>query len=270
MTEIVFKTPEGAVPRAFAVLELISSAAEPMRLSAIAARLGLEKSTVHRILAMLNSLGYVEQDDRTLCYKPTLKIWEIGSQLIASHPIKQAAAVSLQRLHLATRETVSLTILAGDDVLYLDKLVSPRPIRLTSRVGSRAPAALTAGGKAMLAYASDARAIIERTRQRIESKRKLSLEALLRELAAIRREGYGSSSFRAGVISFGAPIMGRDGGAPAAISVSAPESRLDPARRANIIENLLVAAAEIAERAGFSVESAEFAPITHSKARSAP
>jgi len=199
---------------------------------------------------MLAAQGYVEQDATTHCYMATLKLWELGSVRIAHHPIKQAAAVPLQRLHLATRETVSLTILSGDDVLYLDKLVSPRPVRFTSRVGSRVPAPLTAGGKAMLAYAPDARDIIRRARQRIEKKRQVGLLELMQELEGIRRDGYAVSTFRPGVVSFGAPIMGRDGQAAGALSVSAPDIRLTGSRREEIVEQLLVACAEIAERAG--------------------
>jgi DNA-binding IclR family transcriptional regulator len=250
MTQAAVQASEGAVARALAVLELLALEPEPARLSAIALRLGLQKSTVHRILGTLVGLGYVEQDPRTQCYRARLKLWELGSAVIAQHPVKRAAAVSLQRLHETTRETVSLTILCDDDVLYLDKLVSPRPMRFTSRIGSRVPAPLTAGGKAMLAHEPDARASIRRAQQRIEKKRRVGLEPLLEELSTIRRDGYASSSFRAGVISFAAPIMRLDGRAAAALSVSAPESRLTPARRDEIIEQLLITCAEIAERVG--------------------
>jgi IclR family acetate operon transcriptional repressor len=250
MSEVALQATEGAVSRAFAVLELLALAQEPIRLSAVALRLGMQKSTVHRILTTLSGLGYVQQESQTGCYKATLRLWELGSGLIAHHPVKRAAAVFLQQLHQSTHETVSLTILSGADVLYLDKIVSPRPIRFTSRVGSRAPAPLTAGGKAMLAYEPEARAIIRRARERIEEKRSVSPEALMRELADVRLKGYATSSFRPGVISFAAPIMARDGRAAAALSVSAPESRLTKSKRAEIIAQLLGACAEIAERVG--------------------
>src|SRR5262245_9103436 len=243
--EIAKQAAEGAVARALSVLELLALEHEPVRLSAIALRLGMQKSTVHRVLTTLTGLGYVEQTQTTSCYRATLRLWELGSGLAAHHPVKRAATAFLQQLHQSTRETVSLTILSGDDVLYLDKLVSPRPIRFTSRVGTRAPAPLTSGGKAILAYEPEALAIIRRVRQRSDSRFPVSLEALTRELQDIRRKGYATSSFRPGVLSFGAPIMGRDGRAAAAISVSAPTSRITPAKREQIIEQLLVACTEI-------------------------
>ena len=241
---------EGSVPRSFAVLELLVQKGEPMRLSSIGSALDMQKSTVHRILATLMVLGYVEQDPKTSCYGATLRLWELGVQMVQQHPVKQAAAVYLQRLHSATGETVSLTLLSGDDVLYLDKLLSPRPIRFTSRVGSRAPAPLTAGGKAMLAYEPDARLIVRRALRRIEKSRRIDPDELERELNDVREHGYAVSSFSPGIVSFGAPVMARDGRAAAAISVSAPESRLTEARRADIIEHLLATCADLADRVG--------------------
>lgn len=250
MGDITLQTPESAVSRAFSVLEVLATANGPIRLSTIASTLGMQKSTVHRILTTLSQLQYVEQEPQTGCYQATLRLWEMGSGVIANHPIKRAAAAFMQRLHQTTRETVSLLILSGDDVLFLDKIVSPRPIRFTSRVGSRVPAPLAAGGKAILAYEPEARAIIRRARERIKAQRRVSVEALMQELEETRRNGYAVSSFRPGVISYAAPIMARDGRAAAALSVSAPESRLTKAKREAVIEQLLGTCAEIAEHVG--------------------
>jgi DNA-binding IclR family transcriptional regulator len=250
MSEVESQATEGAVSRAFAVLELLACEEAPVRLSTVAARLGMQKSTVHRILTTLSGLGYVEQEPQTGCYGATLRLWELGSGLISHHPVKRAAAAFLRQLHQSTRETVSLTVLSGDDVLYLDKMVSPRPIRFTSRIGSRVPASVTAGGKAMLAHEPEARAIARRGQERIQKQRRVSLDTLMRELHDVRRNGYATSSYSPGVISFAAPIMARDGRAAAALSVSAPESRLTKSKREDIIEQLLRTCAEIAERVG--------------------
>jgi DNA-binding IclR family transcriptional regulator len=84
----------------------------------------------------------------------------------------------------------------------------------------------------------------------LQDKQRVNLETLLPELDAAVRNGYAISSFRPGVQSFAVPIMGRDGRAAAAISVSAPESRLTKAKRAEILEQLLRTSAEIGERVG--------------------
>ena len=241
---------ESAVSRAFAVLETLAASPEPMRLSAIALRLGMQKSTVHRILTSLARLGYAEQVEATSCYRAALKLWEMGAGVIAEHPIKRAASAFLQALHRATGETVSLTILSGDDVLYLDKIISPRPVRFTTRVGSRVPAPLTAGGKAMLAHAPDARAMVRRAAARIKDKRRADLETVMKELEKVRAQGYATSSFSPGVISFAAPVMAHDGSAPAALSVSAPVDRVSAKKRGEIIEQVMTTCANMAERVG--------------------
>jgi IclR family acetate operon transcriptional repressor len=243
-------TAEGPVTRAFSVLECLARSREPMRLSTIARGVGLQKSTVHRMLGLLVRLGYVEQVPETGCYGVTLKLWEMGQAIIVEHPVKRTAAAFLQDLHRATRETVSLTILSGDDVLYLDKIISPRPVRFTTRAGSRVPAPLTAGGKAMLAYSHDARAIVRRVASRLDRKSTFKVESLMRELKQVRDQGYAVSSARPGLISVAAPVLAHDGQAAAAISVSAPEQRVNAKKKAEIIERVLNACADMAEHVG--------------------
>ena len=81
MTAEQVAASEGVVPRTFAVLEALTRSPEPMRLSALTLRLGLQKSTVHRILAGLIGLGYVQQTAETGCYSATLKLWELADHV---------------------------------------------------------------------------------------------------------------------------------------------------------------------------------------------
>lgn len=247
MTAEPVSTTEGVVPRTFAVLEALARSPEPMRLSAVALRVGLQKGTAHRILAGLISLGYAQQNPETGGYSASLKLWELGAEVITEHPVKRAAAGFLQELQRITGETVSLVIRAGDDVLYLDKMISPRPIRFTTRIGSRVPAPLTAGGKAILAHAPDAQAVLERT---AATRPQLDVAALSAELEQVRTRGYALGGYQPGVIGFAAPIMSRGSEAAAAISVSAPAERVDEKGRQAIIEHLLSTCANMAERVG--------------------
>jgi DNA-binding IclR family transcriptional regulator len=248
MSTVVEPAAEGAVARALGVLELLALSPEAARLSAVALALGLQKSTTHRILSTLTSLGYVEQVAETGCYRATLKLWELGASAINEHPVARVARPFLHELHRATGETVSLTMLAGDEVLYLDKIVSPRAIRFTTRVGSRVPAPLTAGGKVLLAHQRDPRASIKRSAARIERSRPLDVEALVRELEEVRERGYAISSYSPGVISVAAPVMARDGRAAAALSVSAPVERVTAKKKAATIERVLNTCANMSER----------------------
>ena len=239
------------VAKGLAVLELLARADGPLRLGAIAQQLNLQKSNVHRLLGTLATLGYVMQEPETGRYMPSLKLWELGVGVLHAHPARRAAAPIMHELHRATGETVSLTLLDGEEVLYLDKLLSPRPLRFTTRPGSRALAAFTPSGKAMLAQLADPRPILERTRRRLSRGRDLSVEGVMAEFELIRRQGYALSEGEAspGVVGVAAAIPSREG-PPSAITVSGPAERMSSAKRGLVIEAVLQACARIAEAGG--------------------
>jgi IclR family KDG regulon transcriptional repressor len=240
------------VAKGLSVLQYLAKAGAPVRLSTVAEELKLRKSNVHRLLSTLSELGYVRQEPETGRYAPTLLVWELGTSVLAANPAKRAAAPYMQELHQSTGETVNLTVLDGDDVLYLDKIVSPRVLRFTSRPGTRAPAARIAAGRAMLAHEPKARAIIERAAKRPANGKKLDVEALMKELEQVRNKGYAvaESTYTPGIISVAAPIMGRDNRAAAAISVSGPAERMNKEKVQVVVEAVLNACARIAESVG--------------------
>jgi DNA-binding IclR family transcriptional regulator len=248
---------DSALGKGLRVLELLASAPAPVRLSQIAQDLELQKSSTHRVLRQLVDAGYVTQDPTSGLYAATLKVWELGSAVVAVLPIKQAASGVLQELHRATSETVSLTVRDGDDVLYLDKIVSPRPIGFTTRVGSRVPAPLTASGRAMLAYEPepDAAAVIERVAARV-APGSLDVKRALADVRRARKDGYlvGRGRVERGIVGIAAAVPGPDPGrgAVAGLTVSAPVQRLDDGRQSAIVEALLVATAGLGEAIGRS------------------
>ena len=242
---------DSALGKGLRVLELLASSPAPVRLSQIARDLDLQKSSAHRVLRQLVDAGYVAQDPNSGLYASTLKVWELGSAVVGSLPIKQAAAGALQELHRATSETVSLTVRDGDDVLYLDKIVAPRPIGFTTRVGSRVPAPLTASGRAMLAYEADAEAVIERVAARV-GPGSLDVRRALADVKRARKDGYlvGRGRIERGIVGIAAAVPGPGRGAVAGLTVSAPVQRLDEGRQAAIVEALLAAAAGLGEAIG--------------------
>jgi DNA-binding IclR family transcriptional regulator len=239
-----------AVSRGFQLIEALARSSGTMRLTDLASQLGLQKSTVHRILSTLIELGFVDQMQETGQYYATLKTWELGAGILANHPVKRVAAGFLHELHRLTGETVSLTIPSGDDVLYLDKIISPRPIRFTTRVGSRVAAPLTASGKAMLAQMPTAREIAERVLPNVEPDRVYDVNRLMKELEQTAIRGYSISSARPGVMSFASVVMARDRQPVAAMSVSAPVQRLNEKKKQDIVEALLSTCSRLSETIG--------------------
>lgn len=242
---------DSALGKGLRVLEALVLADGPSRVSHLAAKLDLQKSSLHRVLQTLVAAGFVVQDPETSLYAPTLKVWELGSAVVSRLPVKQAAAPILQELHETTGETVSLSVRDGDDVLYLDKIISPRPIGFTTRVGSRVAAPMTAAGRAMLAYEADARSVVERVAARLEPGA-LDVDQVVAELEKARRTGYvvGRGRVDRGIVGLATAVLGSRGSPVAGITVSTPSQRLDRARQKEIVESLLGAASRLGEAIG--------------------
>lgn len=231
-----------AVARAFSLLECLLEAGEPLRLTEIVATTDLQKSTAHRLLSTLVALGYVRQDASGR-YGASLRTWELGARTAAQLPIKRIAAGFLHGLHRAIGETVSLTLLSGADVLYLDKIIAPRPVQFRTSVGSRAPAVLTASGKAILSQRPDGEALARAAAATLT----LDISAVEAELREARRRGYALSGYSPGVLSIGVAV-GAGGASPeAGLSVSAPTERLSGETPERVVETLLEAAARMSE-----------------------
>ena len=239
-----------ALGKGLRVLEALARADAPVRISHLAAELGMQKSSLHRVLQTLAEHGFVTQDADTSLYAPTLKVWELGSSVVSGLPIKLAASTILPELHHTTGETVSLSVRDGDDVLYLEKITSPRPIGFTTRVGSRVPAPMTAAGRVMLAFApeDEALALLDRVAKRLGPE-VFHLDRARADLRKARRDGYlvGRGRVDRGIVGIATAVRGAAGEPVAGLTVSTPAQRFDDARQAEIVEALLVAAARLGE-----------------------
>jgi DNA-binding IclR family transcriptional regulator len=240
-----------ALGKGLRVLEALATADGPVRLSRLADDLEMQKSSVHRVLRALVDAGYAAQDPTTGLYAATLKVWELGAAVVGDLPLRQAATTVLQELHRTTAETVSLTIRDGDDVVYLDKIVAPRPIGFTTRIGSRVPAPLTVAGKAMLSYEDDAPQVVARVADRV-GPAALDVAKALDDIERARRDGYlvGRGRAERGIVGIAAAVPGPGGRAAAGITVSAPVQHLDARRQREIVDALLVAASSLGEAIG--------------------
>lgn len=240
----------GAVGKSFLVIEALVAAHGPVRLSTLADQLDLQKSTTHRVLNDLIELGYVVQDGESGMYRPSLRMWELGQTVVADLPIKQVAANSLFQLHANTGETVSLIIRSGDDALYLDKIISPRPVRFTTRVGSRVPLPIPAGGKAILAFSPDGDEVVRELADKRDPHYPIEVDKVLRSLDRTRGSGYAMSSARQGARSIAAAVLDRNRKPVGALSVSAPTERLDRSAQDAVIAEVVVTATHLSESLG--------------------
>lgn len=211
------------VGKALGLLDALGSGRPAEPLSVLATRTGLPKSTASRILRLMEAQGFVARKDALYCLGPRLR--ELGAQAaVSTHSQLRGASLGvLERLYDEVRITVHLAVLAGPDILYLEKITAPGGGRIPSQVGLTAPAACTALGKVQLAYAG--RGAVEAVlRQPIVPMTQHSIRTaheLRDELAAIRPTGLAvdRGEYRADVSCVAAPVM-VSGHAVAALSAS--------------------------------------------------
>lgn len=173
------------------VLEALTQRTGAAGVAELARELGMPKSNVFRLLNALVAQRYVRQrpeDDR---YEPTLKLWELGTQVMSHVDLTDAAAPHLDELAARSGETTQLAVLDDFASVYIDKRDGRFPIRGFTKIGTRAPAHCCATGKAELAYKADD--VVGRVGKRLERFTSATIttpEQLERELKKVRSRGY--------------------------------------------------------------------------------
>jgi DNA-binding IclR family transcriptional regulator len=215
------------------LLEHLVRAGVPCGVSELARQTGLNPSNVHRTLQTWAHLGFVAQDPVSGQYHCSLRLFEWGCRVADGFDVRRAAREPLARLARETQETIHLSVLDGAEIVYLDKIDSPQPVRAYSEIGGRAPAHCVATGKALLACA-DASALdaLPVPLPRPTKHSVTSLAALRRQFDAVREQGYAVNreEWRLGVSGLGAPVYDQNGLAIAAAGLTAPTARMDDAR----------------------------------------
>lgn len=238
-----------SVDRALRVLQVLSRYGAGATLEELAEETGLPKSSLHRTLAALRQRGFAvsEGDGRYLLGAELLRVaFDFHERL----DVRAVLRPVLEQLREQLNETVHLGVLDGADVVYLDKLESSHPIRLTSMVGGRNPAHATAVGKALLAWTYATDDAIRGWLKRIGSLRGRTPntitdeQGLVREMARIRGDGYARDMEESelGVRCVAVPVFLGRTIPDAAISVSAPRDRLPATRIREVARALLTAA----------------------------
>ena len=222
-----------SVERIFQLIESLAAHPAGAGLQRLAQDTGLAKSTVHRLLASLVSLGYAAQDENGR-YRLTLKMFELSSGIVNSMDIMDVAKVHLERLAQRTGEAVHLVIRDGQDIVYIYKTESG-PMRMSSRVGLRSPLYCTGVGKAILAPlpADEVAQIWQHTTpQKLTAHTIVEYDALQAQLTEVRTNGYAidDEENELGVRCVAVAIPGVGGRADSAFSISGLAPYMTPER----------------------------------------
>lgn len=232
------KNPIQSAQRIFQVLEYIA-ANGPSGVVEIGNALTLHKSTVHRMLISLSSMGYVTQEEASGKYELTFKIVRMSSQFLAKNDMVSLAHPYLGHLANQCQETVHLVQRIGSDVVYIDKIEPTiqrdSSFKMVSRIGLVRPMYCSGVGKALLSGMTYEEVQSIWNNSRIEKKTVhtiTSLEQMVSELEQIRKCGYSidNEENEIGVRCIAAAINDFRGKAKYAFSISAPTSRMTSGR----------------------------------------
>jgi DNA-binding IclR family transcriptional regulator len=229
--------------------------------SELARRLGLGKSTTHRLLHTLTAERLLEQDPETGTYRLSLAMLELGASVQSSMDLHTAASPVMEQLRNITKETVQIGVLDHRHVVYVERRESPQTIRLFGRVGHRNDAHSTSTGKVLLAYLPDAELESVMDGWALPRKTPYTIvdpDALRRQLREIRAQGWAENVNEAevGTASIAAPIRDLRGVVVAAMSIAGPVQRLDGANLRRFTRPAVDAAAAISRRLGWNADAA--------------
>jgi DNA-binding IclR family transcriptional regulator len=243
-----------SVDRAAALLLALGESPAEAGVSELARRLGLHKSTASRLLATLERRGLVEQDEESGKYRLGLVIIRLAERAERTLDLRTIALPELERLARVTRETVTLGIVEADACLTVAQVDGPNMVACSDWTGRTTPLHCVASGKVLLAAMAE-RDVLRIARPGLPARTERTitgLEALLEELARIRRRGFATafSEWIEGTNGVAVPVADARGRVIASIGVWGPAFRVTAGRVAEIVTSTREAAAAVTVRLG--------------------
>lgn len=217
--------------RPLQVMDALAQQQYGMSLSALADKLDLPKASVMRLLHALEGQAYVMREPGSTLFTlgPRALSLSLRSLQAASvaHRYRPLLSALVQRLG----ETCNLTTREGDKVLYIDRVETSEPLRMTLPPGSRVPLHCTASGKLFLSQMPAdqcAHMVQGLVRERMTSQTLTDPSALMAELSRIRKRGIGTDNeeFVNGMVAIAVPVRNAQGVCVAAVACHTPTARL--------------------------------------------
>jgi len=211
-----------SVENALDLLEAICDEGGEARISQLSQRLGMNKTSVYRLLATFEKRGFVERGEDSVKYRLGLSAYEMGQKLLSRMGMLRKARPSMERLARQCNESVYFMVRRGDEVLLLDMIDSTQQVKITPLTGRRFPLAATAVGRIFQAYG-----------ERPGGEGKKHLEVKMPPLPAtdlddIRRRGVciDQQGFGDGVTCVAVPLLNAKGEVAAVLAILGPEFRM--------------------------------------------
>ena len=244
-----------ALQRGLRLLQLFSESARGLTAKQVAVSSRLPVSTVHRFLANLVSTGFLNCSGDGV-YHLGIACFSIGQAALGQLDIRRLSLPYLQELNQQTRETIHLTVRHGLSAVYVEKLDSPEPLRIHSRIGAAVPLYCTAVGKVMLAYMPDEereKILPQLGLKRLTPNTVRDRQELEGELYRVRKNGYACDleEHELHIRCIAAPIWDHAGGVHASLSITAPMVRMTVTRLRQLAPTIQAAGLQISRELGY-------------------
>lgn len=248
-----------SVDRALDILEAFNYNEEEQGVTELSHKLNLHKNNVFRLLATLETRGYIEQDKRTGNYRLGIKTFEVANVFLYHLGLRRQARPILEELVGKCNETAYLAVTEGTDVVYVLMQETTHTVRVIPRLGHRLPAYCTASGKIQLAFESQdrLRALFkDHPLRRLTANTITDLDQLLEHLVEVSRQGFAvdNEELEEGVCCVAAPVRDYSHKVVAGVGLSGPVSRFSPERIQNDLVPLVKeAGTKISQRLGYEI-----------------
>jgi IclR family transcriptional regulator, acetate operon repressor len=226
------ETPEPEVSpteRAFHVIEMTAQLGRVSTADIIAA-LGIPKTTAHRLVSNLEEFGFLEHGMERGRYQVGPRLLELATNILAASTSNGPIHALLMEISRRTSETVSLGVMRGSEVVYVDSAIGNSPLTLNFQKGHRAPVHCTSSGRVFLAHMEKKQLdayMLSGPWEPITPYTIVDPDRLRQEIDVVRKQGFATndSEFAIGVVGAAVPIAGPNGRVVACLSISAPKAR---------------------------------------------
>jgi len=241
--------------KVFQVLETLCEG-KAAGVSELSNQLGIKPSSMHRFLAVLTKLGYVQKNANSGKYFATLKIFQLGVSVRNKLSLISIARPYMEELGEMLKEAVNIAVFAQNSVVVIDRAQSPATLPTNIIVGQHLPAYCTAFGKILLAAMSTkelARYLKTVTLKPLTAQTITQAPALREELKKISKNGYAidNRELDENIRCLSGPIRDESGKVVAALSFSGPTTRVNMVRLKTYIKTMTEISEEISEKLGY-------------------
>jgi len=242
--------------RAVQILDVLAAAKSPLGPADLASAVGMHRSTVHRLLQVLERHRLIRKETEDAKYALGMRLFELGTQVVTQVDLARRAVPFLRRLADATNETAHICVRSGSDMVSIANVEGPWALRAPASVGRRTPIHCTSTGKALVACLSDPdvdHLLTHLTLTRYTPRTIVTPAALQTELARVRTQRYAidNEELEEGMRCIGVAVYNHAGRAIAGLSVAGPVFRLTDERMPAVIRAVVAAGADLSRDIGY-------------------